>query len=404
MRGEAWIWVIGGLLLVSLWLREGQLFVIACILLLIALVSHFWARYCLSGVAYQRTLGQKRAFHGENVSLTVEVSNAKALPLAWLEVEDTMPGAALQLAPPHTTPSHMPGRRLLTMLLSVRWYERVRRHYTVACGARGIHTFGPATLRTGDVFGLQTRELPVEHEDYLLVYPKLVPLEQLSLPSKNPFGDVPARHQWLFEDPLRTVGVREYRPDDSPRRMHWKATARTPTQELQAKVFEQTTTHRLYVVLNVNTSEENWSWQGYDPEALEAAITTAASVANWATQHGLLVGLAANANLFHTTAPVRVAPSRDPRQLMNILEALATLVPMGSMPIESLVELESRELAYGTTVVVVTSVANDSLLAQMRPLRRRGHQPVLLLVSADERPVAPLDGLLAYAIRVSDTR
>jgi hypothetical protein len=29
---------------------------------------------------------------------------------------------------------------------------------------------------------------------------------------------------------------------------------------------------------------------------------------------------------------------------------------------------------------------------------------VLLLVTADERPVAPLDGLLAYAIRVADTR
>ena len=38
------------------------------------------------------------------------------------------------------------------MLLSVRWYERVRRHYTITCGARGFHNFGPAILRTGDVY------------------------------------------------------------------------------------------------------------------------------------------------------------------------------------------------------------------------------------------------------------
>ena len=59
-------------------------------------------------------------------------------------------------------------------------------------------------------------------------------------------------------------------------------------------------------------------------EALEAAITTAASVANWASERGFLVGLAANAKLFHSSAAVRIAPSRDPQQLMHIFEALAT--------------------------------------------------------------------------------
>ena len=404
MRGEAWVWFIGGLLLVSLWLREAQLFVIACILLLVAAVSYVWQRYCLNGVAYQRTLAQKRAFHGESVPLTVEVRNDKPLPLPWIEVEDTIPGGRITLQPAHSTPSHIPGRRLLTMLLSVRWYERVRRHYQIQCTARGVHAFGPATLRTGDVFGLQTQELELEQEDYLLVYPKIVPLERLRLPSRSPFGDVPARQQWLFEDPMRTVGVREYRAGDSPRRFHWKATARAPDQTLQVKVYEPTTTHRLQVLLNVITSEHNWSWQGYDPEALEAAITTAASVANWATEHGLLVGLAANAKLFHSSESVRIVPSRHPQQLMHILEALARLVPIGSMPAESLVELEAHELSYGTTVVMVTSLANQALLQQLQQLRRKGHQPVLLLVSSEEQPLAQLDGLPAYAIRVQDTR
>ena len=43
---------------------------------------------------------------------------------------------------------------------------------------------------------------------------------------------------------MRTVGVRDYRPGDSPRRLHWKATARAPGQALQVKLFEPTTTHR----------------------------------------------------------------------------------------------------------------------------------------------------------------
>jgi uncharacterized protein (DUF58 family) len=404
VRGEIWFWLIGGVLFIGLLLRAGQLFVIALILLLVATVSYLWERYCLVGLDYRRSLGQQRAFFDEEVPLTVELANEKPLPLAWVEVEDTVPGTGMTLKPEHVTASHIPGRRLLIMLLSIRWYERVRRRYTVHCGVRGFHAFGPATLRTGDVFGLGTREMTFVREDYLLVYPKIVSLERLGLPAGNPFGDVPLQRQWLFEDPMRTVGVREYRAGDSPRRLHWKATARDPGQALQVKVFEPTTSHRLYVLLNVSTAEQNWSWQGYDPEALEAAITTAASVANWGAERGLLIGLAANANVFHSTAAVRIPPSRDPRQLMHIFEALAKLVPMASMPAETLVELERRDLPYGTTVVLVSTFASDALILQLQRLRRSGHRPVLLLITSSEHPVAALDGLPAYAIRVEDTR
>jgi uncharacterized protein (DUF58 family) len=404
MRGEVWFWLIGGVLFASLLLRAGQLFVVALILLLVAAVSLVWERFCLSGLGYSRHLGQTRAFFGEEVPLTVEIVNAKPLPLAWLEVEDTVPGFGLSLSPAHVGPSHIPGRRLLGILLSIRWYERVRRHYTLTCRARGLHPFGPATLRTGDVFGLTTRELEVRGEDYLLVYPKIVELERLGLPSGNPFGDAPLKRQWLFEDPLRTVGVREYRPGDSPRRLHWKATARAPGQALQVKLFEPTTTHRLHVLLNVSTSGHSWSWQGYDPEALEAAITTAASVASWASARGFLVGLAANARIFHSSAAVRLPPSRDPRQMMHLLEALATLVPMPTMGPETLVELEGRDLAYGTTVVMVTAAATQALIEQLQRLRRRGHRPAMLLITSAEQPLLPLDGLPAYAIRIEDTQ
>jgi hypothetical protein len=157
-------------------------------------------------------------------------------------------------------------------------------------------------------------------------------------------------------------------------------------------------------LLNISTGGPNWSWQGYDPEVLEAVITTAASVANWATERGFLIGLAANAKLFRSSAAVRIPPSRDPRQMRYVLEALARLVPLPTMAAHTLVDLEGRELAYGTTVVMVTAFANQELTQQLQRLRRAGHQPAILLITSAEEPVAPLNGLLAYAIRVEDTQ
>ncbi len=403
MRGEGWLYVVFGALLASLLFREALLFVVSLILLLTGIVSQLWERYCLVGLTYTRRLAQQRAFFGEDVPLTIEVTNAKALPLAWLEIDDTMPGAALAISPGRLGPSHMPGRRLLSMLLSVRWYERVRRHYTVHCGARGYHPFGPATLRTGDVFGFSSREQEVPQEDYLLIYPRIVPMDRLLLPARDPFGDVPQPRQWLFEDPLRTVGVREYRPGDSPRRLHWKATARAPEQQLQVKLLEPTTTHRLLVLLNVGTSRHNLAWQGYDPDLLEAAITTAASIASWAVEHGYQIGLVANARGYRTRTGLRLPPSRDPRQLMHVLEALATLVPMPTLSPADMVAVEAPNLAFGTTVTMVSSVAEDDLLHQLARLRRAGHRPVLFLVGGDTA-ARSVDGIPTHNIKVEDTR
>jgi uncharacterized protein (DUF58 family) len=405
VKSEAWIYLVGGILIASLLLREPLLFIVSLILVLIAGVSRIWQRYCLVGLGYQRRFGQTRAFFGEDVPLTIEIANDKPLPLAWLEIEDAVPGLGMRVEPGHMAPSYMPGRRLLSMLLSVRWYERVCRHYRVHCGMRGFHLFGPATLRTGDVFGFETLELEIRTEDYLLVYPKLVRLDRLGLPAGDPFGDVPLRRQWLFEDPLRTVGVREYRAGDSPRRLHWKATARAPDQQLQVKLFEPTTTHRLLVAMNASTTSQNWAWQGYNPELLEAVITTSASVANWAVERGFQTGLLSNARMYRSRAAFRIPPSRDPRQLTTMLEALAKFVPMATMDIASLIELEGRNMAYGTTVVVVTSVVDDEMVRQLQRLRRGGHRPALLIIGGDSWAAdATLDGVALYHVRVEDTQ
>jgi len=101
---------------------------------------------------------------------------------------------------------------------------------------------------------------------------------------------------------------------------------------------------------------------------------------------------------------VRLPPSRDPRQLMHVLEALARLVPMATMAPESLVDIESRDMAFGTTVVLVTCVATAELLSGLQRLQRRGHQPALLLITSGEAHVAAPDGIAAYTIRVEDTQ
>jgi len=260
------------------------LFVVALILLLIAVVSRVWERYCLVGLGYRRTLEQTRAFFGEEVPFTVEIRNEKPLPLHWLEVEDTLPDRNLKRRSSPRGPSHIPGRQAAHHALScaVRASSPpLHRHV----GARDYTRL--AQPRSGPATSLAWRRKNWRSRARTICWCiRDLPLERLGLPASTPFGDVPLRAAVAFRGSAAHGGVREYRPGDSSRRMHWKATARAADQALQVKLFEPTTTHRLHVLLNVSTSGQNWSWQGYDPDALEAAITTAASVANWASDAG----------------------------------------------------------------------------------------------------------------------
>ena len=73
-------------------------------------------------------------------------------------------------------------------MLSLRWYESITRHYTIECGVRGSHAYGPAILRSGDIFGFFSNETEVPEVNRILVYPRLVPIEQLGLPPKLPLA------------------------------------------------------------------------------------------------------------------------------------------------------------------------------------------------------------------------
>lgn len=388
-----WLLLVALLLLASIWLRHGLLFLVALTLLLAAAVSRLWYRFCLDGVEYRRHFSQRRALFGEEIELTIEIVNRKLLPLAWLETEDEIPTALTPLRGT-TRRSYKPSRSLLVNLVALRWYERVRRHYRIRCEARGEHTFGPVQVRSGDVFGFSFRATELFVEDRLLVYPRILPITRLGLPPRDPFGDHATR-DWIFEDPLRVVGLRDYVRGDNPRHIHWKATARTQT--LQVKLHEATTTHHLVIFLNLHTLGPEWWWQRYDAEALELAITTAASVANWAAEHGYQVGLSGNSHKLHSMERVKVGHSRDPAQLSRILEALARTLPFASIPFDVLLRRERHELPYGATLVIVTAVLDEAILAELQALRAAGHRVALLLI--DDAPEIGLRGIPTYRIR-----
>lgn len=361
-------------------LRVSLLVTFLLVLLIVLSLATWWQRRSLEGVVYLRKPYYKRAFPGETVPLRIEIENRKLLPLTWLRVQDPWPKAVGPKDEDVLAPTHLPDQGLLTHVFSLRWYERARRYYDLEFRRRGVFTLGPARLESGDLFGIYEQSKEAGPVELLTVFPELMPFADLQLPADDPFGDRRSRRR-LYEDQNQPIGVRDYLPEDSFRRVHWPATAHTG--QLQVKVYQPTSANILVICLNVSTFARHW--EGTNPELFEHVIKVAATLAARGIEDGYRVGLIANGCLAHADQPFRIPPGRSPQQLASLLEALARVTPVLTGPFENFLLKQVPRIPYGASLLLVTGVTNPELFETLVQLKRHGRQ-ITLLSCAQEAP------------------
>jgi uncharacterized protein (DUF58 family) len=373
MRGDYWIYTALLILIVSLALHQVPLALVSLLFILTGVVSRLWNKYCLHRIEYKRRLSHHQVFFGEEIVFEIEVTNRKPLPLAWLQIEDELPERVTLLK--GKAMDSVDDRVTLSNIFPIGMYHRVTRRFPMRCKARGAFAFGPTRIRSGDLFGFFRRDKLIDTVDYLIVYPRLVPLEKLGIPSRQLFGDIRLK-QHLFQDPVLTAGVREYQPGDSLKRIHWKSTARIG--RLQTKIYEPTTTVDISIFLDVRTLKAPLWGSVYQLQ--EIGIITAASISQHALQAGFRVGLYVNQITRFSQGMVTVPHSQHPDQLPRILEALAQLHQVETIPIARHIRQEASSLPWGTTLVVISAMPDEKLLAALMDLRRVGRSLALVIV------------------------
>jgi uncharacterized protein (DUF58 family) len=333
----------------------------------IYVLGRWWARRSLAAVALVRR-HDNRVFVGESFGVDVEVRNKGWLPVLWMRLSDTVP-AELTTGP------------VLREVISLKPHEHRKLHYKLAGHRRGYYQVGPLIGLGGDMLGSVTYETRHEADSRVIVYPKIVPLRDLGLPSQSPFGTLPSRER-IFEDPTRIRGVRDYQPGDSLRRMDWKTSARVGL--LQVRRLEPAIALETAIFLNLAGTDYP---RPDRTEAAERGIVVAASLAVHLVERRQAVSLVTNG--CDPLAPdVQGMPSLPLRKgrahLMNLLDLLARVevaTEEGTVPFLDVLGRRSLSLPWGSTVVVVTAQEVDGLLETLLALRRRGLAVILILTT-----------------------
>ena len=386
MSFQLWITLLGLVFLGGSIFRLPLLAASAAAAMGVLLLAHFWRRQALKNITYRRRWRFRRGFPGETSDVRIEVHNQKLLPLSWLRTTDRWPAAVGPQDPAALAPSHIRDEGTLVHQFSLNAYERVTRRHKLLFRKRGLYRLGPLHLESGDLFGLTDTSRIIDEPEYLTVFPQILPLESLKLPTDDPFGERRAERR-LFEDPNLPFGVRPYHPEDDMRRVHWGATARSGS--LQVKVHQPVSARVLIVCLNVSTSAQPHS--SYDPDLLEYLVSASATLVYHASRANYAVGLLSNGRLAHADQPFQIPAGRSPQQLAHLLEALAAVTPYTQTRFETYLFQAMPRLPYGATLLVVSGVHNPALEETL--VRLKHYRANTTLITFAEQPPSNLPGI-----------
>ncbi len=331
--------------------------VIAVTLIVIYIQGQIYRRYGLKHIRYTRYFNLPAVYEGDEVELVEEIANEKLLPVPVLTLE-SMLHAGLQFRKQFNLEindgEYYQNHR---SYFSLRPYVQITRRHSIRCVKRGYYALNSASLSCADVLGLGSATATVRIDAKLLVYPKLVPIEDIPLPSHSWLGDVVVR-RWIIDDPFMISGVREYRYGDALNHVNWKATARTGTLQVHNKDY--TADHRFMIYLNFDVSKEMWNAVS-DPELIERGISYAASIAQYALSRGIETGFACNGQLSDDPKrPVRVRPHNGSGQFTLLLETMAKLAIVRSGSLETLLQEEISEGTTNTDFLFICAYLSDA--------------------------------------------
>ena len=378
MRHELWPLASGLLVLIGLLRSSGLLLVVGSLIAVVWLSARLWERHGLRKVTYSRRLSRNRAFIGDTLEYTVALNNDKALPLIWVEAQDPFPDG-LELAGAVVRGATLETNRHHSITTSLLPYQRASWVFPMRCTRRGYHRIGPVRMRSGDIFGFSSTESRQSDVQNLLVYPRIVDIENLLIPPRNPFGVIRGRLP-LYQDTNRAMGQREYRFNDPMKHIDWKASARAG--QLQTRVFEPAVSLNLIVALNGSTSD--FIWQGTNRRLFERAVTAAASVASAADRLGYTYGLLSNSVASYSGKWLSVPPGASVSQLTVTLEALAMAAPYVVTMLPDVFRAERDRFPLGATVVYVTAAITPLVSVQLETISQLGFKVVVLFAGDGE--------------------
>ena len=338
---------------------------IAFLLMLAAMIAgvEFWSlRRGLEGVEYDGKPSKPVAEPDEALQLITVITNRRRRILPFIRVNENVPDAlkaAVELRVGDV--SNHRGALCSTVYMMPR--QRLTRRTDFSLPERGRYLFLGATLEGGDFMGLSTAPVRVELLRELVILPRRVPADQVRQLMGGWMGERSV-NRFIMEDPVLTLGFREYTGREPMKQISWTQTARQG--RMMVRCQDYTVERTVTVMLNVHT----FAFGSYGARMLEAAFSLCRGVCEALEDERIPYAFISNySSLGMPDGFGEVGDGLGRAHLATVLEGLGRADCAGRDTLEGLVDRALSRASVGRGHIFITPVRNDlhpQLLARLR--------------------------------------
>lgn len=247
------------------------------------------------------------------------------------------------------------------------------------CVYRGEYNIGMTTVEVHDIFGLfhityDMRLLPYYRQKKLTVYPRLITI---------PFLPAGTRDAKLISGGIRKgfeagesyAGLRQYRPGDALKRVHWPASARQ--REILIRNYDSPMETAALIAIDVSVQ----NLEGEDTlRYADLACECAAAIAYYCLHMGYTV------KLMDSDPEHPVLEEQGQGAFQYLYDWLAVLSFGGESSLSARIRTETVSLAGLRAVYVLTHRQNDALDETLNELARGGLSVQCFFLGPREAP------------------
>jgi uncharacterized protein (DUF58 family) len=339
--------------LVAWVLNVAQLYWMAGVLFILPLVCRLVGHLEHRGITVRRRMPYA-AHQGETVRVRYQVENQQSYPKLQLSLSDELPPGLFPLSP-DPVPVHLPPR------------GSDEGEYLLKLGRRGAHSIAGVQVRSVDLLGLSVVQSRLDLPSTILVYPRVIELPPSLLPPSRGGGHAPLDASQRQGEGSSFFGIREYRPGDPLRHVHWRTAARLGRLTVLQWEAEESTD--AVIAVDTKAGSERLLRDG-------TTLDLAAGLAGSLAKHVLNLG-----DSLRLMAPGatqwRPSPSRGLDAMPGLLESLARMQATVETSVGAELRMAAPHMAPGTLICWLTPSPDPETIAEARYLRAAKLRPVI---------------------------
>ena len=329
-------------------------------------------RHSLDMVTYRFEPSQHLIDPGEPFTLVSTVENQKWLPLTFVRMVENFPPEMKLAVDPDKIYSG-PNEQTLTTRFYLLPHQAFSQRVEARLQQRGCYFFRTATLYGGDFLGVKEDKRDYRFFQELVVIPPSVDCPPLKQALGNYLGQLSV-NRFILEDPMLTVGFREYSGREPMRAISWVQSARMG--KMMVKNYDHTLDYSITILLNVDTPQLT----DESVAKIERCFSLVRAVCEELERKKINYSFATNATISGFAGSwSQIDEGLGGNHFRTVLEGLGRATCQAIEPFGRTLDRAFRQAESGRSFLLVTPQRENSWLPQLQRLEELSAAPVLVL-------------------------